>query len=36
MSVLECFGDKLGLGDNEWVGNYLMILNTEYTQMVTT
>ena len=19
MCVLECFGDKLGLGDNEWI-----------------
>ena len=36
MYVLECFGDNVGLGDEEWVGKYLMILNTEYTQMVIT
>ena len=36
MCNLEMFGDKLGLGGKEWVGNYLMILNTEYTQMVIT
>lgn len=34
--ILEAVGDQLGLGDKECIGKYLMILNTEYTQMVIT
>ena len=36
IQLLKRFGVKLGLGDKGWVGKYLMILNTEYTQMVIT